>query len=369
MLVLRLKYSRNIWINMERDRSQGIRMRSKVAAALAITVTILGISSYAIREARKPAPIVDYAPNERGGETTIVIPNGASGDQIALILFNAGVVKSSRAFFAAATENEKSKGIQPGTYAIETRIPGSEAVTQLLERKRRLMVLLIREGERSYEISEELLRLDFSTTEIKRIFNQSIEVPGFGKRDAEGFLFPATYNLLPGEGIDSVKNRLLEKFRSVAQEVDLESRAESLGFSPYQILILASIVQAEGFSESDFKRIAQVIYNRLEIGMPLQMDSTILYALKERRIAVSSKDLQLSSEYNTYRRKGLPPTPIGNPGKAAIEATLNPEVGDWLYFVTTEPTITKFTKSYDEFLKFKREFKANLRAGRFDGEQ
>lgn len=231
------------------------------------------------------------------------------------------------------------------------------------------MVLLIREGERNHEIRDELVRLEFTNDEINALFDRSVEMPGFGESKPEGFLFPASYNLVPDEGIDSVRDRLLKKFRSIATEIDLQARAKALGFTPYQILIIASIVQAEGFNESDFKKIAQVIYNRINLGMPLQMDSTILYALKERRIAVTSKDLLISSDFNTYQKQGLPPTPIGNPGKAALLATLNPEEGNWLYFVTTEPTVTKFTASYKEFLRFKREFKENLRSGRFDGGQ
>jgi UPF0755 protein len=96
------------------------------------------------------------------------------------------------------------------------------------------------------------------------------------------------------------------------------------------------------------------------------MDSTVLYALRERRIAVSSRDTKISSKYNTYNRRGLPPTPIGNPGESALEATLNPEPGDWLYFVTVAPTETKFTNSYKEFLSYKAEFKRNFKAGLFD---
>jgi len=89
--------------------------------------------------------------------------------------------------------------------------------------------------------------------------------------------------------------------------------------------------------------------------------------LKERRIAVSKRDISITSSYNTYNRRGLPPTPIGNPGVKALEATLSPTPGDWLYFVTVAPTETKFTNSYSEFLSFKREFQRNLKAGLFEG--
>ena len=331
-----------------------------------ILVAVLALSLFAIKQARKPDPIPNYQLSERSVSTTIVIPEGASGDQIAKILFDSGVVKSSRAFFAAATENPRSQSIQPGTYRIDTKIPGAEAVNQLLDRERRLMVLLIREGERAYELRDDLRALNFTEAEVARVFDQRVSLPGFGRREVEGFLFPATYNLLPDESIDSVRDRLLNKFSQVIQRIDFLDRSKSQKLTPYEALVVASIVQAEGFDERDFGRVARVIFNRLALNMPLQMDSTVLYALRERRIAVTKKDINISSGYNTYNRRGLPPTPIGNPGESALEATLNPEPGPWLYFVTVAPTETKFTDSYQEFLSFKQEFKRNLKAGLFD---
>jgi UPF0755 protein len=334
--------------------------------ATGIVIVALVLSLFVIRQARKPEPIPNYQMSERSTVTTIIIPEGASGDQIARILFDQGVVKSSRAFFAAATANPRSQSIQPGTYRIDTKIPGSEAVNQLLDRERRLMVLLIREGERAYELQEDFRTLEFDDDEISRVFNEQVALPGFGTRDLEGFLFPATYNLLPGESIEVVRDRLLAKFSQVIKRLDFLERVKSTNLTPYEALIVASIVQGEGFDERDFGRVARVIFNRLALNMPLQMDSTVLYALRERRIAVSKKDIAISSRYNTYNRRGLPPTPIGNPGASALEATLNPEPGEWLYFVTVAPTETKFTKSYQEFLSFKAEFKRNLKAGLFD---
>ena len=344
-----------------------IRSRKSQAIIAIVLVVTLSIALLAIREIRKPTPIPDYAKSERSVETTVIIPSGASGDEIAQILFESQVVKSARAFFAAATANPKSKSIQPGTYRLDTQIPAGEAVLQLLDKERRQLVLLIREGERKYELIDDLLKLKFQEAEISRVFKQKITVPGFGERDFEGFLFPASYNLLPGESIDSVRNRLIEKFTDVSRNLEFIEGAQELNLTPYEALIIASIVQAEGFDEEDFGKVARVIYNRIDAGMPLQMDSTVLYALRERRIAVTKRDISIASAYNTYTRRGLPPTPIGNPGEVALKATINPEAGDWLYFVTVAPTETKFTKSYEEFLRFKAEFKRNLRAGKFEG--
>jgi UPF0755 protein len=147
-------------------------------------------SATVIREIRKPEPIPNYVVGERSSETTVVIPSGATGDQIAQILFDAGVVKSARAFFAAATANPQSQGIQPGTYMINTKIPGSEAVLQLLDRDRRSLVLLIKEGERTYEIGESLTQLKFKPREIEVFLNQRVDLPGFRGTKSRRFSLP-----------------------------------------------------------------------------------------------------------------------------------------------------------------------------------
>lgn len=342
-----------------------IKKNIRQIALLGAVVMVISGALFIVREMRKPEPIPNYSISDKAKETTVVIPSGSSGDEIAQILFKADVVKSARSFFSAATANPDSQSIQPGTYRINRKIPGKEAVLQLLDPKRRSLVLLIKEGERVYEIADALSELNFSSNEIDRISKESVDVAGYGERNPEGFFFPATYNLTPNEDLKAVKDRLVGKFISITREIEFENRAKLLGLTPYDALIIASIVQSEGFDEQEFRKVARVIYNRLKIGMPLQMDSTVLYALKERRLAVNKQDVEISSRYNTYNRRGLPPTPISNPGRAALEGTLNPAVGDWLYFVTVEPGNTKFTASYKEFLSFKREFKENLKAGKF----
>ena len=341
------------------------KLKRKKSIAIVLSILIFLLLGYGIMESRKPEPIPNYSISDRSSEVIVVVPVGATGDQIAKILYTSDVVKSARAFFAAATANAQSKSIQPGTYRLDSKIPGREAVNQLLDPKRRIKVLLIREGERLGEIESSLLNLDFNKTDIKNVFEEKNDITGFGMRALEGFAFPATYNLMPNQQLSEVRDMVLNKFNDVISQLDFISRATKIGMDPYSVLIIASIIQAEGFDQRDFSKISRVISNRLAAGMPLQMDSTILYTLKERRIAVNSKDLQITSPFNSYNRKGLPPIPIGNPGAAALEAALAPENGDWLYFVTVEPTVTKFTNSYKEFLAFKQEFKRNLKAGKF----
>ena len=139
-----------------------------------------------------------------------------------------------------------------------------------------------------------------------------------------------------------------------------------MNFSPYELLIIASLVQSEGDPE-DFSKISRVIYNRLKIGMPLQINATIDYALNLRGdIRLPYKRLEIDSKYNTYKFRGLPPGPISNPGQDALDATVNPMSGDWLYYVTVKPGDTRFTKSYEEFLGWADEFRKNERDGLFE---
>jgi UPF0755 protein len=157
---------------------------------------------------------------------------------------------------------------------------------------------------------------------------------------------------------------MTERFYRALAENDLNNLPQ--GISPDEFLIIASIVEAEGTPDV-FSKIARVIYNRLERKMALQMDSTVHYIKRERgNIALSLAATKIDSPYNTYQRQGLPPGPIGSPTSAAMRATLNPEAGDWLYFITVAPKETRFTKSYDEFLQWKELYRKNYKAGLFD---
>ena len=149
---------------------------------------------------------------------------------------------------------------------------------------------------------------------------------------------------------------MVDKFIEESRKIGLENQKE---------LIVASLIQAEG-DPKDFAKISRVIYNRLKIGMPLQLDTTVQYVLKKRgSVWLSTNSTLINSPYNTYKRYGLPIGPIGNPGVAAMKAALHPENGDWLYFITVKPGDTRFTKSHDEFLKWKNEYLKNLKAGAF----
>jgi UPF0755 protein len=136
-------------------------------------------------------------------------------------------------------------------------------------------------------------------------------------------------------------------------------------YSPYDLLIMASMIQSEG-DAVDFPKISRVIQNRLEIGMPLQINATIDYATNTRgKIRLPYKKLDINSKYNTYKYRGLPPGPISNPGFDAMKATVSPADGDWLYYVTVKPNDTRFTRSFEQFNVWANEFRKNEDAGLF----
>lgn len=164
-----------------------------------------------------------------------------------------------------------------------------------------------------------------------------------GSANLDGLLGTGSYLILPGETATAVLDQMVTRFDRQAAAADLQARAAALGFTPYQAIIVASIVQKEAFSPGDSAaataynagRVARVIDNRLAAGMPLQDDSTVLYALGRDGGPVTSEDLQLDSPYNTYLYPGLTPTPICFPSSQALQAALDPTPGTWRYFVLT----------------------------------
>ena len=154
-----------------------------------------------------------------------------------------------------------------------------------------------------------------------------LHLPGYAKSKPEGYLFPATYEVQPHETALGVLRGMVQRFKQEAATVNLATAARQVRLTEAQVVVMASLVQAEGGQLSDYPKIARVIYNRLADGMPLQLDSTVLYGLNKFGILASDKDLASPSPYNTYKHTGLPPGPIDNPGAAAIQAVLHPAAG------------------------------------------
>jgi UPF0755 protein len=172
-------------------------------------------------------------------------------------------------------------------------------------------------------------------------------------RSAEGTLFPETYRLEEDEDEAALLTMMVEQFDAVMADLDAEARAAALGRTPYEILIVASMVEKEASVDAERGQVARVIYNRLDQEQPLGIDATSCYETGEIPCQLTSEQLESDSPYNTRNRTGLPPTPISSPGRASIEAALNPAQGDWLFYVLDADANDGrhvFTSSYDEFL-------------------
>lgn len=311
-------------------------------------------------------PGASVAPNfpcgQSSGESVAVdIHAGESGASIGVDLAQLGVVKSSAAFFRIAVSDPRAGSIAPGVHMIDKNLCAKEALDQLLDSARISNLLSVPEGAWNSEIKKSLTKIGYSASEISQSFRNYPIPQGF--KSLEGLLFPAQYSFDSSTTVAEIISLMVDRGLSEIEKSGIKSSKEK--FTPAQLLIIASLVQAEG-DEKDYAKISQVVRNRLRIGMPLQFDSTIHYIKGSRgSVFLSTQSTFLKSPYNTYRNYGLPPTPINNPGVPALYAATHPENGPWLYFITVTPGDTRFTNTLDEFNTWKVLYKKNLRAGKF----
>jgi UPF0755 protein len=343
-----------------RNRSSwGKRIAALIAVGIALSM--IGLSVLLLRG---PDESTDFA-GGGSGEVVVVVSAGDTLTEIGQKLAEAGVVLSGESFVNAASVDDRASSIGPGKYTMRAQMNSIEALELMLDPASRAdSRLLLPEGlrlEQTVAIAAEATSLPKADFQAVLQTPEALDLPAFAKDRPEGFMFPATYDLTGEETAKSTLRTLVKRFKQASSDVGLEERAADVGLSPYQVLVVASLVQAE-VSPGDFAKAARVIYNRLDQDMPLQLDSTVSYALGINDIQLNEDQLQTSSPYNTYVRRGLPPRPINSPGEAAMEAALNPAKGKWLYFVSVDPRTneTKFAKNYDKFLELKREFQANL---------
>ncbi|HKA68756.1 MAG TPA: endolytic transglycosylase MltG [Actinomycetes bacterium] len=294
------------------------------------------------------SPPADY-PGPGTGSVEVQITPGQSVRSIGNTLTEADVVASAQAFVDAARQNQDSESIQPGFYRLRAQMKASAALAALLDPDNRIgSKVTVQEGLRQSAALRELaesgdLKLAQLTAAAKDW--RALGLPGYAHRRAEGFLFPATYDVEPDTTAAGLLAEMVAQFDQVATEINLENRAREVGLDPYQAVIVASLIQAEARHAEDFPKVARVIYNRLNQDMRLQLDSTVHYAVgKSGVVTTTAEDRASPSPYNTYRHEGLPPGPINSPGQAALEAALHPAKGAWLYFVTVNPDTgeTKF---------------------------
>lgn len=328
-----------------------------VGALLCIALIIGGI--FILRS--NTSSDLDYPSGTASSEIIIDIAQGASGSDIAQLLLQKGVIMSAGTFFRLAVVDKRSSQVAPGAHRIHKHLSAKEALLELLDATRIPNLIKITEGAWTDEIFTQMQAKGFAKSALQKAIKEVVRPAGITGN--EGILFPAQYSFSTGTTALSALQAMSNRFTSEAKASGLLAGIES--FSPLQLLTIASLVQAEGDLQ-DFTKISQVIRNRLKVGMPLQFDTTVLYVSRTRgQVFLSTNATKIVSPYNTYLHYGLPPGPIGNPGRAAMEAALHPMAGNWVYFITVKPADTRFTDSHNQFLIWKSEYEANLKAGKF----
>lgn len=305
----------------------------------------------------------DYT-GEGTGSVTVVVNKGDSLSTIGRTLAAAGVVSSESSFVDAASGDSRAKGIAPGTYVLRSQMSGAAALALMLDpESRKVAKVAVPEGLRAAKtlaLASKATGIPLEELQASAAKAASLGLPDYAEGNPEGFLFPATYEFQPSVTADEVVSAMLARFDQASSDLELESAAAARGLTPLDVLTVASILEVEVGPE-DYAKAARVLYNRLDKGMRLQLDSTVNYALGRSDLHLTAAQLATDSPYNTYKVKGLPPGPIGSPGEAAIRAALEPADGTWLYWVTTDldTRTTEFATSYEKFLALKKKFQAN----------
>ncbi|NLE23562.1 MAG: endolytic transglycosylase MltG [Actinobacteria bacterium] len=309
-----------------------------------------------------------FSDGEVGGAVTVVIEEGSSLRAIAEELEKQGVVKHARAFEIRAEADGYATRFLPGSYTFRVNEPYDTLVAALLKGvKPRTVKVSIPEGSTLRQaagiVSGELARVSRQDyIRIARDDPPPFKLEGYKKGTTlEGVLFPATYDVLPKEAsAESFIATQLETFDAYFAKVDM-TKAKAANLTAYDVVIIASMIDREAQVAAERPMVAAVIWNRLRKGMLLQIDATIQYALGKTKPLLTYDDLEIDSPYNTYKHAGLPPTPISNPGLAALKAAANPSDDTYLYYVARNDGTGRhyFSTSYDQFLADKAKAAAN----------
>ena len=342
------------------------RRRRRVAqiallVAFGIVVVTVAIGANAYRRCGRP-------PSADGRTVAVVVAEGTTGRQVVQQLADEGLIRCGGFMGNLLLRGSgQASAILAGSYDIPTGTSLDDILALMTTPPRSVPTvrttipegLRIRStfpGERSVSsVVEEQTGVKAGAFATLAESGRYALPPYLPKgRSTEGFLFPDTYEFVK-KGIDApaIIQRMLDQFDAEAKDLDLAAGAKALGLTPYEVVIVASMIEREAQVDSDRAVIAGVIYNRLDVGQTLGIDATLLYDDPSPDGKLTTPDLASDSPYNTRLHAGLPPTPIANPGRASLEAALHPEQTDFFYYVLCPPDgrgVHRFAVTYDEHL-------------------
>ncbi len=303
--------------------------------------------------------LLSWPQNDIETKIKVNIPKGSTLAQITDLLAEKNIVTNKNIFITTASLMGYNNKIPAGIFALKNANSNYKIVKQLVRGNPEMIKVTLLEGWTISQVTQAISESMNLSSEILSALcydEQFIIELGLEEKSLEGYLFPDTYLFLESENDPKeILRQIVAEFNEVYKD-NLRQRTEQIGLTINEVLTLASIIEGEAIFDSERGIIAAVYHNRLKKRMRLQADPTIQYIIKDGPRRLSLSDLKTDSPYNTYLYSGLPPGPIGNPGKASILAVLYPDDNDYLFFVARGDGYHTFTRTIDEHNQAKREF-------------
>ena len=286
------------------------------------------------------------------------IDHGATLSNISDKLNKRGLVTNKWVFEFLTKIKGLEKSMQAGTFRLSNVHTNNDVIKNIVFGSPDRKKITFLEGWNMNQVASHLSKeLNFNYSEVLKLFSDEklIKELQINSNTLEGYLFPETYYFFEGVDEISVIKRLVKEHKRFWNDANI-SKADSLGFTTYEIITLASIIEGEAIYDSERSIISAVYHNRLKIGMKLQADPTVQYIIDDGPRRLLNRDLRIKSPYNTYMYQGLPPGPINSPGRQSLIAALSPQNNDYLYFVAKGDGYHTFSKNEKEHERAKRAF-------------
>jgi UPF0755 protein len=307
--------------------------------------------------------LLDKHPAGNWEEKLVLVPKGSPFPEVVGIFREGGILPHPLVFRALVMITSTARRLHYGEYAFPTPPSTYDVWRRLVDGDVINYTVLVPPGANIYDVAAQIEAIKLAKAKAFLAAAASpavlgrLEIPG---ESAEGYLFPDKYIFVKPVTPEEIVDRMVREFRRNVPP-DAEKRAGEAGLSLHQVVTIASIIEKEAGLEEEKPIVSAVIRRRLALGMPLQMDPTVIYEVKRFDGTVTRKDLRAEGPYNTYLNRGLPPGPIANPGLAALNAALNPSKADYLYFVSRNDGSHTFSRTLAEHNRAVEKFRRAVR--------